>query len=171
MFIHVYAHTHPGLALMLRLTPFQSLLPLQLTFSHGFGTWTNGPVAVSYLSDLLDVPPTGYAFEAANGGGEFGATVDNAYTQSPAGAQSLTDQIANYTGSTGRHLKKSLQFIWIGEKGLSAHTDALPGRRPAQQLVRRQHLQRHRRLGCPPSGTTARRTSSSPTSTPSTSPP
>ena len=44
---------------------------------YGFGTWTDGPVAVSYLTDLLGVTLTDYAFGAAGGGSKFGATVDN----------------------------------------------------------------------------------------------
>lgn len=56
---------------------------------YGFGTWTNGPVAVSCLSDLLSAPITDYAFGGCCGGGDFGATFDNAYTSSPAKAASL----------------------------------------------------------------------------------
>lgn len=44
---------------------------------YGFGTWTDGPVAVSYLADLLDVPLTDYAFGGCCGGASFGATIDN----------------------------------------------------------------------------------------------
>lgn len=91
---------------------------------YGFGTWTNGPVAVSYLSDLLSTPLTDYAFGSSGGGEEIGATFDNAYTKSGAGAQSLVDQIANYSGTGYAGIKKSLQFIWVGQNDLSLHTDA-----------------------------------------------
>jgi phospholipase/lecithinase/hemolysin len=94
---------------------------------YGFGTWTNGPVAVSYLNDLLDLGPHGtrnFAYGGCCGGGSFGATLDNAYTKSPAGAQSLVDQIANYTTSRHGNIPHALQFIWIGENDFSAHTDA-----------------------------------------------
>lgn len=40
--------------------------------NYGFGTWTDGPVAVSYLADLLNVPLTDYAFGGCCGGASFG---------------------------------------------------------------------------------------------------
>ncbi|TKA57533.1 hypothetical protein B0A55_10997 [Friedmanniomyces simplex] len=46
---------------------------------YGFGTWTDGPVAVSYLAEHLGVPLTDYAFGACCGGGSFGATINNTY--------------------------------------------------------------------------------------------
>ena len=49
---------------------------------YGFGTWTNGPVAVQYLAGLLNVPLVDYAFGGCCGGGSFGATISNAYTVS-----------------------------------------------------------------------------------------
>ncbi|KAH8881697.1 hypothetical protein GQ53DRAFT_832196 [Thozetella sp. PMI_491] len=92
---------------------------------YGFGTWTNGPVAVSYLADLLSTPLADFSFGGCCGGGSFGATLDNAYTSSPAGAQSLVDQIANYTGSPSfSAVGTSMQFLWVGMNDLSAHTDA-----------------------------------------------
>ena len=97
---------------------------------YGFGTWTNGPVAVQYLAGLLNVPLVDYAFGGCCGGGSFGATINNAYT--PAAAQwngqpvpSIHDQIRlNYTKPAPASIKSSLQFIWTGENDLSAHTDA-----------------------------------------------
>ena len=97
---------------------------------YGFGTWTDGPVAVSYLADLLGVPLNDYAFGGCCGGGSFGATINNTYT--PAEAQwnnapvpSVHDQIRwNYTNPAPASIKDSLQFIWTGENDLSEHTDA-----------------------------------------------
>lgn len=94
---------------------------------YGYGTWTDGPVAVSYLTDLLQVPLTDYAFGASDGGSNFGGTVDNAYTSSPSSAQSLEEQIRNYTSHGAPNIQSSLQFIWIGENDLSEHTDAFWG--------------------------------------------
>ncbi|KAJ3571849.1 hypothetical protein NPX13_g5243 [Xylaria arbuscula] len=98
---------------------------------YSFGTWTNGPVAVQYLASLLGVPLTDYAFGSANGGGQFGATVNNAYTAADAQwngqpVPSVHEQIVkNYTHpSPPESIKDSLQFIWTGENDLSAHTDA-----------------------------------------------
>jgi phospholipase/lecithinase/hemolysin len=94
---------------------------------YGYGTWTNGPVAVSYLNDLLSLGSKGlrnFAFGGCCGGGSFGATLDNTYTKSDGGAQSLVDQIQNYTSKGRPNIKTSLQFIWIGENDLSKHTDA-----------------------------------------------
>ncbi|KAF2492076.1 hypothetical protein BU16DRAFT_529446 [Lophium mytilinum] len=91
---------------------------------YGFGTWTNGPVAVSYLTDLLKVPMRDFAFGGCCGGSSGGATFDNAYTKSGAGAPSLVDQINNYTTGPHSNIKKALQFIWVGQNDVSAHTDA-----------------------------------------------
>lgn len=98
---------------------------------YGFGTWTNGPVAVSYLADLLSAPLTDFAFGGCCGGGSYGATLDNAYTSSPANAQSLVDQIQNYTASPSfSRVSQSLGFVWVGMNDLSAHTDAFWGGDP-----------------------------------------
>lgn len=97
---------------------------------YSFGTWTDGPVAVSYLADLLGVPLVDYAFGGCCGGGTFGAVLDNSYTSGAAqvnGAPvpSLHDQIRNnYTQQANNNIKNSMQFIWIGENDLSMHTDA-----------------------------------------------
>ncbi len=96
---------------------------------YGFGTWTNGPVAVSYLAGLLGMELTDYAFGGCCGGSSFGATINNAYT--PAAAQwdgkpvpSIRQQITNYTSPAPKSITSSLQFIWTGENDLSEHTDA-----------------------------------------------
>lgn len=98
---------------------------------YSFGTWTDGPVAVSYLADMLGVPLVDYAFGGCCGGGSFGATINNTYT--PAQAQvngapvpSVHDQIfSNYTRSGApSNIKNAMQFIWTGENDLSEHTDA-----------------------------------------------
>ncbi|KAL0936384.1 GDSL-like Lipase/Acylhydrolase [Colletotrichum truncatum] len=91
---------------------------------YGFGTWTNGPVAVSYLADLLGIPLTDYAFGGCCGGGSFGATFDTAYTKSPAGATDMISQITNYTASGSKGVESSLQLLWFGQNDLSMHTDA-----------------------------------------------
>jgi len=91
---------------------------------YGFGTWTNGPVAVSYLSSLLSVPLQDFAFGGCCGGGSFGATLDNLYTASPAKSPSLVDQIKNYTTGDHTNINNALQFIWVGQNDLNLHTDA-----------------------------------------------
>jgi cholinesterase len=91
---------------------------------YGFGTWTNGPVAVSYLADMLEVPLQDFAFGGCCGGEKFGATLDAAFTKSDAGAPSLVQQISNYTDTSASDIKTSMQFIWAGQNDLSKHTDA-----------------------------------------------
>lgn len=94
---------------------------------YGYGTWTNGPVAISYMADALGLPLTDYAFGGCCGGGSAGATLDNTYTASDAGSPSLQDQVANYTSAVnGGALSagQSLGFIWVGQNDLSHHTDA-----------------------------------------------
>ena len=91
---------------------------------YGFGTWTNGPVAVSYLSSLLSVPLRDLAFGGCCGGGSFGATLDSLYTASPAKSPCLVQQIQNYTTTYHTNVKNALQFIWVGQNDLSMHTDA-----------------------------------------------
>lgn len=89
---------------------------------YGFGTWTNGPIAVSYLVDELGVPMNSdYAYGHADGGSKFGATIDNAYTQSTANAPSAIDQIANYTSHGAPNIKESLQFLWIGANDINLY--------------------------------------------------
>jgi phospholipase/lecithinase/hemolysin len=91
---------------------------------YGFGTWTNGPVAVSFLATLLKSPLRDFAFGGCCGGGSFGATLDSTYTVSPAKSPSLVTQIANYTSHAHTNIKHALEFIWVGQNDLSMHTDA-----------------------------------------------
>ena len=89
---------------------------------YGYGTWTNGAVAVSYLSDMLNVPlEKDYAYGHADGGSKFGATIDNAYTQSTANAPSSKDQIAEYTGSSPFNVADTLHFLWIGANDINLY--------------------------------------------------
>lgn len=91
---------------------------------YGFNTWTNGKVAVQYLADMLGTSLDSYAYGGCCGGGSFGATIDEDYTPSPAHAQSVKQQITNYTDAGAALAKESLGFVWIGENDLSVHTDA-----------------------------------------------
>ena len=90
---------------------------------YGFRTWTNGPIAVSYLAGLLEVPlAVDYAYGHASGGSKFGATIDNSYTKSDANAPSSKDQIANYTSSTEfAHVSDALHFLWIGANDINLY--------------------------------------------------
>lgn len=97
---------------------------------YGHGTWTNGPVAVQHLADLLSTPLTDYAFGGADGGGKSGATINNRYT--PADAHwdgnpvpSVHEQIVdNYTQpKPPASIQHSLQFLWVGQNDMSMHTD------------------------------------------------
>lgn len=90
--------------------------------SLGYRTWTNGPVAVSYLVDLLGVPlTTDYAVGHAQGGSKFGATINNTYTNSTAGAPDGFAQVANYTSSgvSKADIASTLHFLWIGNMDIS----------------------------------------------------
>ncbi|KAK3068877.1 hypothetical protein LTR53_013218 [Teratosphaeriaceae sp. CCFEE 6253] len=98
--------------------------------NYGFGTWTDGPVAISYLADLLNAPLTDYAFGGCCGGASSGATINNTY--SAAAAQydgkpvpSVHDQIFwNYTkNGAPSSIKSALQFIWTGVNDLGAQTN------------------------------------------------
>ncbi|KAF2157742.1 hypothetical protein K461DRAFT_273967 [Myriangium duriaei CBS 260.36] len=91
---------------------------------YGNNTWTNGPVAITYLAKSLNVPLRDFAFGGCCGGASFGATIDNAFTKSPANAQSLVDQIKNYTSHPHPNIKKALQFVWVGQNDIPMHTDA-----------------------------------------------
>ncbi|KAK5119046.1 hypothetical protein LTR62_000257 [Meristemomyces frigidus] len=101
------------------------------TNNYGYGTWTDGPVAVSYLADMLGVPLDDYAFGGSNGGSTGGSSINNTYT--PAGAKLLSgemipsvhDQVFyNYTLiGAPENIGNSLQFIWSGQADLLAHTD------------------------------------------------
>jgi phospholipase/lecithinase/hemolysin len=97
---------------------------------YGSGTWTDGPVAVTYLAEMLGVPLVDYAFGGCCGGSAFGATIDNAYTSSPAqwaGAPvpSVHQQIrSNFTAASVSASANTLAFIWTGQNDVSLHTDA-----------------------------------------------
>ncbi|KAF2104353.1 hypothetical protein NA57DRAFT_70563 [Rhizodiscina lignyota] len=91
---------------------------------YGYDTWTNGPVAVTYLAKMLGMTLDDYAFGGCCGGSKYGATIDEAYRTSPAGAQSVKQQITNYTNAGAKDIKSSLGFVWVGENDLSEHTDA-----------------------------------------------
>ncbi|KAF1989524.1 hypothetical protein K402DRAFT_326660 [Aulographum hederae CBS 113979] len=94
------------------------------SFVYGYNTWTNGPVAVSYFAGGMGIPMSDFAFGGCCGGESFGATLDEAYTESPAGSPSLVTQIKNYTSKRATTtVKTSLHFIWVGQNDLSKHTD------------------------------------------------
>jgi hypothetical protein len=66
-----------------------------------------------------------FAFGGCCGGSKGGATFDTACTKSSAGAPSLVEQITHYTvQSPHTNIKKALQFIWVGQNDVSAHTHA-----------------------------------------------
>lgn len=109
---------------------------------YTFKTWTDGPVAVSYLTDLLGVPMTqNFAFGHAWGGSRFGATIDDTMQQSNFsasladgpwfdhsefssscwGAPSAKVQIADYIASGVN--KDALHFLWIGANDMLAAFD------------------------------------------------
>ena len=91
---------------------------------YGFGTWTNGLVAISYLAQMMGVPLTDYAYGGTNGGATIGATIAQDYT--PTAVQSVVQQIGNYSASGSKNAKTSMHFIWVNND-LSAHTDAYYG--------------------------------------------
>ena len=88
---------------------------------YGARTWTDGPIAVSYLADMLGVPlVSDWAVGHADGGSKAGVTIDNAYTQSPAGAPSAKDQIANYSRNGDlSNVGETLHFLWIGNNDIT----------------------------------------------------
>lgn len=105
---------------------------------YGFGTWTNGPVAVSYLADMLNVPLVDYAFGGCCGGGTYGAVVNNTWGGTPAMVDwvdgprkgtttpvpSVWEQIhLNYTKQPNNNIQNSMHFIWVGQNDVSNHTD------------------------------------------------
>ena len=98
---------------------------------YGFGTWTDGPVAVQYLATLLDTPLNDYAWGGCCGGGDFGATINNKYTPSNAlydgePVPSVHQQIFdNYTkNGAPADIGKSLQFLWVGQNDLTVQTNS-----------------------------------------------
>jgi len=90
---------------------------------YGADTWTNGKVALQYLAEALNMPLSDFAFGGCCGGASFGATLSNSYTNSPAGAQDLVEQISNFTHRE-THIQRDLAFVWIGMNDVSEHTDA-----------------------------------------------
>jgi hypothetical protein len=68
-----------------------------------------------------------YAVGHAQGGSLFGATINNTYTNSTAGAPDAFTQIANYTSSLSAHadgsaasnVSNTLHFLWIGSNDIS----------------------------------------------------
>lgn len=76
------------------------------------------------MADMLGMTLDSYAYGGCCGGGSFGATIDEDYTPSPAKAQSVKQQISNYTSAGAALASSSLGFVWIGENDLSVHTDA-----------------------------------------------
>lgn len=106
---------------------------------YGARTWTDGPVAVSYLADLLGVPLTqNFAHGHAWGGSRAGATIDDTMVQSnfsasladgpwydhgefsePCwGAPSAKVQINDYLA--GGVNKDALHSLWIGANDMDA---------------------------------------------------
>ena len=85
---------------------------------YGFKTWTDGLITAEQLANSMELPIVyDFAYGHATGGSKFGATIDNAFTQSEANVPSVKDQIANYT-SCGFYDKSTvgdtLHFVWGG---------------------------------------------------------
>lgn len=101
---------------------------------YGFETWTNGKIAAEVLADKMKIPiKYDYAFGHNDGGANFGATVNNEFTQSNSNAPSCADQIKNYT-SNGAYYDKatvgdSIHFLWCG------NNDVLPWAMPTPNSV------------------------------------
>ncbi|KAI9713033.1 MAG: hypothetical protein M1820_001018 [Bogoriella megaspora] len=92
---------------------------------YGFKTWTNGQVAVSYLTEMLGTQMGwDYAIGGDNGGAGIGATVNAEYTPMPPHIFSVHDQINWYINNGSSNIAKTMQFIWVGQNDLSNHTDA-----------------------------------------------
>lgn len=89
---------------------------------YGYRTWTDGPVAISYLVDLLKLPlKYDFAIGHKSGGSKFGATINNTYTNSTAGVPAAVDQIKNYTSHAtyNANIAKNLHFLWIGANDIN----------------------------------------------------
>lgn len=95
---------------------------------YGASTWTDGPIAVSFLVTYLNMSLTlDFAFGHANGGSKFGATIDNSFTNSF--APSAKDQIANYTNGPAAYrtnIAKTLHFLWIGANDIQLISAGYP---------------------------------------------
>ncbi|KAF2485818.1 hypothetical protein BDY17DRAFT_344603 [Neohortaea acidophila] len=97
---------------------------------YGYYTWTDGPVAPTYLAELLNVPLQDYAWGGSYGGGLAGSTIDNSYTPAKdlykgKPVPSTYDQIfSNYTAKgKPANIENALQFMWIGQNDLKKHTN------------------------------------------------
>ena len=114
---------------------------------YGFGTWINGPVVVSYLTDMLQVPMNQeFAFGHAWVSSDFGATVDDTIAQSnfsktdtpyfssgefgsPSwGAPSAKLQVQDYVSCSVD--KNELHLLWIGTT-TSTLTPSVPFKTPS----------------------------------------
>lgn len=100
----------------------------------GFGTWTDGPVAVTDLAASLDMPLTyDYAFGSSQGGENIGSVCSNALL--PAGHLSghaklspgvlvpdALGQIKNYTSSGvyNKAIATTLHFLWTANNDMIA---------------------------------------------------
>ncbi|KAF2240093.1 hypothetical protein EV356DRAFT_527930 [Viridothelium virens] len=92
---------------------------------YGFKTWTNGPVAITYLTQMLGTPMGwDYAIGGDNGGAGIGATINAKYTSMPPHIFSVQDQVQWYINNGSSDVSKTMQFIWVGQNDLSEHTDA-----------------------------------------------
>lgn len=92
----------------------------------GNGTFTNGPIAVSYMAEQLGLPLVmDYAYGSSGGAGTVGSVCDNslipaAETNSHAKlldgsiVPSALDQIANYTSHSPSDADSTLYFLWTG---------------------------------------------------------
>lgn len=89
---------------------------------YGHGTWTDGPVAVSYLVDKLNVPlAEDYAWGWAHGGGagdNMAATIKQTYTAAP-DVKSGYQQVQEYLASSDPNIKDTLAFLWIGNMDIT----------------------------------------------------
>lgn len=87
---------------------------------YGFKTWTNGPVAVTYLAQMLGTPMGwDYAIGGDNGGSGIGATISSTYTPMPPHIFSVQDQVQWYISNGSSDISKTMQFIWVGQNDLS----------------------------------------------------
>ncbi|KAF2481659.1 hypothetical protein BDY17DRAFT_299422 [Neohortaea acidophila] len=112
---------------------------------YGHHTWTDGPVAVQYLSDLLDVPLSDYSWGGSYGGGLAGPTVDNSYTPAknlyqgkpvPSTKEQITSFLKGKPPSDGEpvpDVKRSLALVWVGQNDVKKHTNW--GVRPPTQIT------------------------------------
>ena len=87
---------------------------------YGFKTWTNGPVAATYLTQMLGTPMGwDYAIGGDNGGSGIGATISSTYTPMPPHIFSVQDQVQWYINNGSSDISKTMQFIWVGQNDLS----------------------------------------------------